>query len=117
MTKKKATTAKTSKAWTKKKSTPKRKRKPQTKAKATAKQKNPAADRYPNLPAVGSTLTRQFKGEKIVVKVVEDGFLYKRKTFTSLSALARSITGYMVSGPVFFKLVEPKRPKVAKDKS
>lgn len=61
-------------------------------------------------PPVGTRLTRMFKGKEIVVTVTADGFKYEGQTFASISAVARHITGYMISGPVFFKLVEPKRP-------
>lgn len=62
-----------------------------------------------NAPAVGTTLRRSFKGQDITVKVTADGFVYEGQTFASISAVARHITGYMISGPVFFKLVAPKR--------
>ncbi len=73
-------------------------------AKATAKSQDGAR------PPVGTRLTRMFKGKEIVVTVTADGFKYEGQTFGSISAVARHITGYMISGPVFFKLVEPKRP-------
>ena len=79
-------------------------------AKASPKQTPKRAARDPRQPAVGTKLTRTFKGRDIVVEVVEGGFKYQGQTFTSISACARHITGYMISGPVFFKLVEPKRP-------
>lgn len=72
--------------------------------KRTAKQ----LERDPRLPAVGTVLTRQFKGKEIAVEVVEAGFQYEGQTFKSISACARHITGYMISGPVFFRLTEPK---------
>ncbi|MBK8285794.1 MAG: DUF2924 domain-containing protein [Ahniella sp.] len=77
-------------------------------AKATAKATAKARD--PKHLAVGAVLTRMFKGEQIEVFVTTAGLVYEGKTFSSLSAVARHITGYMISGPVFFKLVEPKRP-------
>ena len=73
--------------------------------------KRTAKERDPRLPAVGSTLTRQFKGKEIKVKVLAHGFEYEGKTFTSISACARHIVGYMISGPVFFKLTAPQRPE------
>lgn len=81
-----------------------------TKAKKASAPKATGKDRprHPRLPAVGTKLTRQFKGREIVVDVVEGGFQYEGETFKSISACARHITGYMISGPVFFKLVEPK---------
>lgn len=80
-------------------------------AKATSRPTTKQAQRDPRLPAVGTTLTREFKGQQIKVKVTADGFEYDGQTFKSISACARHITGYMISGPVFFKLVEPKRPE------
>ena len=65
------------------------------------------AKRDPRLPAVGTILTREFKGKTIEVKVTADGFEYGDQTFKSISAVARRITGYMISGPVFFKLDKP----------
>jgi len=67
-----------------------------------------AAARDPRLPAVGSTITRTFKGQDLEVKVLADGFEYEGETYKSLSGLARHIVGYQISGPVFFKLVGPK---------
>ena len=52
--------------------------------------------------APGTTLTRTFKGQEIRVKVTAQGFEYEGETFTSISAVARHITGYQISGPVFF---------------
>jgi hypothetical protein len=87
-------------------------RKPAKKATpAKTAPKRAAKERDPRLPAVGSKLTRTFKGKSIMVDVTADGFRYEGKTFTSISAVARHIVGYMISGPVFFKLVEPKRPE------
>ena len=80
-------------------------------APAKATPKRTAKERDPRLPAVGSTLTRQFKGKEIKVKVLAHGFEYEGKTFTSISACARHIVGYMISGPVFFKLTAPQRPE------
>jgi len=57
------------------------------------------------LPAVGEKLTRTYKGKEIVVEVIEGGFKYQGETYTSLSALAKKITGYpAISGPAFFGL-------------
>jgi endonuclease YncB( thermonuclease family) len=72
----------------------------------------PKEMRAPNDPRVapGATLTRVYKGDEITVKVQDDGtFLYDSQTFRSISAVAKHITGYpAISGPVFFRLVEPK---------
>lgn len=105
MSTKKTTTkkAKTSKS---KKPAPEPRQKPA--AKRTASAKATAHPRDPNALEVGTTLTRSFKGKDIVVMVTADGFEYGGQTFASISAVARHITGYMISGPVFFKLVESK---------
>jgi hypothetical protein len=79
------------------------------KTKAAPKRTVRAKARDPRLPAIGSVMKRQFKGKEISVKVTADGFEYNGQTFTSISACARHITGYMISGPVFFRLAEPKR--------
>ncbi len=80
-----------------------------TKPKARAKAARQPKPRDPRLPAVGSTLTRTYKGKQIEVKVLADGFEYEGETYRSLSGLARHIVGYMISGPVFFKLAGPTR--------
>lgn len=99
MATKKAATKKTRGAKkTTRKTSPKRPR-----AKAAGK----TGDRDPRLPAVGTVLTREFKGKTIEVRVTEEGFVYEDQTFKSISAVARRITGYMVSGPVFFRLDKP----------
>lgn len=52
----------------------------------------------------GSHLIRVWQGDTHQVTVLEDGFLYAGKTWRSLSAIARAITGTAWSGPVFFGL-------------
>jgi hypothetical protein len=78
---------------------------------ATPRRASKPTNRDPRLPAVGQTLEREFKGKTIKVKVTAEGFEYDGTTFKSISACARHIVGYMISGPVFFRLVEPKRPE------
>jgi len=77
-------------------------------AKRTASAKATARPRDPNAPAVGTTLVREFKGKTREVLVTATGFEYEGQSFKSISAVARHITGYMISGPVFFGLVAPK---------
>ncbi|MBU2503071.1 DUF2924 domain-containing protein [bacterium] len=95
----------TKKARGAKKSTPKTSSK-RPRAKAAGK----PAGRDPHLPAVGSVLTREFKGKTIEVKVTEAGFEFDGQTFRSISGVARHITGYGISGPVFFKLHQESKP-------
>ena len=61
--------------------------------------------RDPRIPPVGSTITRKFKGRKLEVKVLENGFEYEGEAFSSISALAKRITSHQaVNGYAFFKL-------------
>ena len=61
--------------------------------------------RDPRLPEVGSVMTRQYKGTVIEVKVLETGFEYKGQTYSSLSKLAKEISGARaVNGFAWFKL-------------
>ena len=56
------------------------------------------------LPAPGTILTKEYKGETIEVEVLENGFRYRDQIFRSLSAIAREVTGTNWSGPAFFGL-------------
>jgi hypothetical protein len=57
-----------------------------------------------HLPAPGTVLKREYKGEAIAVEVLEEGFRYGDQIFKSLSAIAKDITGTHRSGPAFFGL-------------
>jgi len=81
-----------------------RSRKAKPAAKSAPKRKPSETSRDPRLPAVGTVMTRTFKGEELSVTVLEDGFEYEGEHYRSLSGLARHIVGYQISGPVFFKL-------------
>lgn len=50
----------------------------------------------------GGRYLREWNGVTHVVDVIEQGYLYKDKTYQSLSAVARIITGAHWSGPRFF---------------
>lgn len=52
----------------------------------------------------GARLLRERNGWTHVVDVVENGFVFEGKIFSSLSAVARQITGVRWSGPRFFGL-------------
>jgi Protein of unknown function (DUF2924) len=52
----------------------------------------------------GTVLVREYQGERYTVTVVRDGFEWQGTTYTSLSAIARAITGTAWSGPRFFAL-------------
>jgi hypothetical protein len=53
-------------------------------------------------PATGTRLMREWNGQELHVTVLEDGFEYKGERYTSLSAIARKITGTRWNGLVFF---------------
>ena len=52
----------------------------------------------------GTRLLRSWRGEVHEVTVLDDGFMYRSKTYTSLSEVAHTITGVQWSGPLFFGL-------------
>lgn len=73
---------------------PKQTRAPQAKARRTVK-----------APIGGSTLTRDYKGQRVVVHVRGDReFEWDGRVYTSLSALAKAVTGSHCSGIAFFGL-------------
>ncbi len=57
----------------------------------------------------GGRLLREWNGTTHTVEVIEAGYRWNRKTYSSLSAVARAITGARWSGPRFFKMIEPHR--------
>lgn len=52
--------------------------------------------------APGTRLIREWHGTKHIVDVTPDGFRWQDRTWNSLSAIAREITGARWSGPRFF---------------
>jgi hypothetical protein len=54
----------------------------------------------------GTVLVREFSGARHSVTIAPDGFVWQEKTFSSLSAIARIITGTNWNGPRFFGLRE-----------
>ena len=52
----------------------------------------------------GTRLIRDWHGKSHCVDVIENGFVFEGKTYSSLSAIARQITGARWSGPRFFGL-------------
>lgn len=78
-------------------------------AKRTATSKPSVTPRAAERPATGSTIHRAYKGRDLEVLVLDQGYRFDGQDFSSLSALAKHITGYpAISGPVFFKLAAPK---------
>jgi hypothetical protein len=66
----------------------------------------PQVSKHPDKTRVntGTVLIREWHGKKHQVTVMEDGFLYRTKSFRSLSQITRTITGSRWSGPLFFGL-------------
>jgi len=58
----------------------------------------------------GTRLLREWQGETHTVTVVKGGYQYRERTWRSLSAIAREITGTRWSGPAFFGLRDRKSP-------
>jgi hypothetical protein len=56
------------------------------------------------LPPPGTVITRAYKGRSLAVEVLAEGFAYEGERFSSLSAVARHITGSHVNGYRFFGL-------------
>ncbi len=59
--------------------------------------------------SAGAHLVREWNGRTYHVQVVEGGFEMDGKTWSSLSAIAKHITGVTWSGPRFFGLVSQSR--------
>lgn len=67
-------------------------------------------------PRSGTRLIREWRGVIHQVTVLEKGFDYQGEHYTSLSQIARAITGTSWSGPKFFGLREtPSESKVSPD--
>jgi hypothetical protein len=58
----------------------------------------------PRLPAAGTLITREFRGQRVSVEVLEKGFRYQENIYKSLSAVARKVTGTQWNGFSFFRL-------------
>ena len=52
----------------------------------------------------GTVLIREYRGQRHTVTTLRDGFEWQGSTYSSLSAIARAITGSAWSGPRFFAL-------------
>ena len=61
----------------------------------------------------GTVLGRRWQGVRHDVTVTREGFLYDGESFTSLSEVARHITGTRWNGPRFFGLRKPPAIKPA----
>ena len=62
------------------------------------------SDHDRRLPMPGSVIVKEYRGRTIVVHVFESGFEYDGRRFSSLSAIAKEITGTKWNGLLFFGL-------------
>lgn len=69
---------------------------------APTKAATPPRERDPRLPKPGGVLTRTFQGKEIKVQVLDAGFLFDGKTWRSLSAIAKEVSGTSWNGFLFF---------------
>jgi hypothetical protein len=53
---------------------------------------------------IGTVLVRDYQGRRHTVTVAPDGYVWEGQAYSSLSAIARAITGTAWSGPRFFAL-------------
>ena len=58
------------------------------------------------LPMPGGLIVKKYSDQTIVVKVVDDGFEYDDRRYSSLSAIAQEITGTKWNGFLFFGLTK-----------
>ena len=66
--------------------------------------KTPGKIVLPRRIKAGAVLVRDWKGANHRVTVLNDGYSYQGKTYSSLSVIARLITGTHWNGPRFFGL-------------
>jgi hypothetical protein len=52
----------------------------------------------------GTTVIREYQGVRHIVTIMEGGFVWEGKNYSSLSAIAHAITGAKWNGPRFFGL-------------
>ena len=81
---------------------------------ADGSQKLPRISSQAKPPALtpGTALVREWNGRRYQVNVLETGFELDGRSYTSLSKIAKSITGTGWSGPRFFGLVKAPTPRV-----
>lgn len=60
--------------------------------------------REKGMPVIGTRLVREWNGDRYEVTVVYDGFEFQGKTYRSLTAITKAITGTHWNGPAFFGL-------------
>ena len=56
------------------------------------------------LPPPGSLLARPYKGRTLHVRILDQGFQFEGTVYSSLSAVAKAVTGCHCNGFLFFRL-------------
>jgi hypothetical protein len=65
--------------------------------------------RDPRIPPPGTVLRRRHGGEEIEVRVLREGFAFRGRTYPSLSAVAREVTGARWNGLLWLGLARRAR--------
>ncbi len=65
-------------------------------------------ERDTRLPVPGAVITRTYKGNTHHVDVLADGFIWNGNTYSTLTAVAKAITGHHLNGFAFFGLIKGK---------
>jgi hypothetical protein len=65
----------------------------------------------------GTGLVREYQGERHIVTVVANGFVWREATYASLSIIALTITGTNWNGPRFFGLRIDKETTISPEKA
>jgi hypothetical protein len=74
---------------------------------ASLREDKPSQERPDSGPQTGTRLLRTWRGELHEVIATGHGYLYRGQTYSSLSRIAREITGTRWSGPLFFGVRKP----------
>ena len=80
---------------------------PVNKTNKKSKLNDSEVNRDGRLPIPGSFISKIYKGKRIEVKVLEDGFEYQSVIYKNLSAVAKTITGSHWNGFIFFGFKRP----------
>jgi hypothetical protein len=74
---------------------------------ASIRTDRPSQERPDSAPQTGTRLLRVWRGETHEVIATGSGYEYRGQTYSSLSKIAREITGTRWSGPLFFGVRKP----------
>jgi hypothetical protein len=64
------------------------------------------SDHDPRLPMPGTVIVKEHRGRTIIVHALDEGFEYDGHRFSSLSAIAREVTGTKWNGFAFFGMAK-----------